>query len=169
MNTDLLSVALAEEAALITKLGALRPVIVAYGGTPRWNPTGTAIPAKVTNNAADSSQPTPTRRRSERTVEVANIARARVAEAKGIPVPTRILLQVVESHGIQVGGKKPVSTLSALLSNAEGFVANGKTGWTLASDTGSIGLDDLINLGGISQAAASDDISGTRGIEPVRG
>lgn len=49
------------------------------------------------------------------------------------PVKTAFLLEVLPDEiRKQIGGKDPVSTLSALLSNAELLVSHGRLGWTLA-------------------------------------
>lgn len=50
------------------------------------------------------------------------------------PVPTREVLEHLESIGIQVGGENPLNNLSAMLSNSEQFTSHGRSGWTLRSE-----------------------------------
>ena len=58
--------------------------------------------------------------------------------AKGIlarhdaPVPTRVILGPLGAREIQVGGSKPLNSLSSILSKSSAFVPHGRSGWTLA-------------------------------------
>jgi hypothetical protein len=48
------------------------------------------------------------------------------------PTPTRQIYEHIVLNGGDIGGRDPVSNLSAMLSNSERFVSNGRAGWTLA-------------------------------------
>ena len=51
------------------------------------------------------------------------------------PVPTIDILDHLDSLlGIKIGGERPVNNLSATLSTSGKFRANGRRGWTLASE-----------------------------------
>lgn len=47
------------------------------------------------------------------------------------PTPTRDILDHILSHGGEIGGREPVSNLSAMLSNSGTFQSHGRIGWTL--------------------------------------
>ncbi len=56
-----------------------------------------------------------------------------ILNERGKPVMIRDLLNAVQAQGIEVGGKKPASTLSARLSNANGeFKSHHSVGWWFA-------------------------------------
>lgn len=50
------------------------------------------------------------------------------------PTPTRELYSMLVEHGVEIGGKEPVSNLSAILSKTEGFKSIGRSGWLLEVD-----------------------------------
>lgn len=50
------------------------------------------------------------------------------------PVPTRDILEHLESIGITISGENPLNNLSALLSNSNKFVAQGRSGWVLKDE-----------------------------------
>lgn len=50
------------------------------------------------------------------------------------PTPTREIYAWITEQGAEVGGKDPVSNLSAMLSQSEKFNSNGRAGWTLARE-----------------------------------
>lgn len=62
----------------------------------------------------------------------------------GRPVETRELLPMVRSRGVEVGGKDPVATLSARLSNSTDFQNRRGIGWWFADRRypGEIGFDE---------------------------
>lgn len=47
------------------------------------------------------------------------------------PTPTREILDHIVALGGEIGGKEPVSNLSAMLSNSGRFQSHGRAGWTL--------------------------------------
>ncbi|MER8787766.1 hypothetical protein NKH71_07870 [Mesorhizobium sp. M0983] len=49
------------------------------------------------------------------------------------PTPTREILDHIVTHGGEIGGREPISNLSAMLSNSNLFQSHGRVGWTLAS------------------------------------
>lgn len=48
------------------------------------------------------------------------------------PTPTREILDHIVALGGEIGGREPVSNLSAMLSNSGKFQSHGRAGWTLA-------------------------------------
>lgn len=50
------------------------------------------------------------------------------------PTPTRELYSMLVEHGVEIGGKEPVSNLSAILSKSERFKSIGRSGWLLERD-----------------------------------
>ncbi|MEL7273228.1 MAG: hypothetical protein AAGK33_07295 [Pseudomonadota bacterium] len=75
------------------------------------------------------------------------------------PLPTREIYDRLSELEIEVGGKEPVSNLSALLSNSDEFRSNGRAGWTIAGAGGGHGA----NYGksyGLHTHRAQYDVSG---------
>ena len=52
-----------------------------------------------------------------------------ILEEVGKPIETRDLLPLIRERGVEVGGKDPVATLSARLSNSSEFVVRRGVGW----------------------------------------
>ncbi|TBN48954.1 hypothetical protein EYF88_12655 [Paracoccus sediminis] len=50
------------------------------------------------------------------------------------PIPTRDIYAMLLDHGVDVGGKEPVSNLSAILSKSDEFRPIGRSGWVLNND-----------------------------------
>lgn len=71
------------------------------------------------------------RRQSDDRVQALEIA-ASLLEGKSEPVPTRVLFDAVSAEGHVIGGREPISNLSAMLSRDERFQAVGRRGWLLA-------------------------------------
>jgi hypothetical protein len=72
----------------------------------------------------------------------------------GRPVPTRDLLVGLDELGIRIGGKEPLSTLSARLSRATGLENVRPYGWQLRSQAASI--DEAAGSLFTEEPAASD-------------
>lgn len=123
---DILKAAIAEERHLLERLEAVRAVIQAYG--PR---DSTAVP--VYERGAVIPRVRATRVPSAATTRIKALL-ADLLRGCASPTPTRDLLQFLESEGINVGGKNPIATLSALLSHASEFEAVGRQGWLLKSE-----------------------------------
>lgn len=68
------------------------------------------------------------------------------------PTPTREIYGMLVAQGVEIGGKEPVSNLSAILSKSEGFKSTGRLGWLLESDQSEEQLHDEV-----SAAMAPDD------------
>lgn len=63
------------------------------------------------------------------------------------PTPTREILEHIQAFGGEIGGKEPVSNLSAMLSNSGKFQSHGRAGWTLADeDAEPLGLETVANV-----------------------
>jgi hypothetical protein len=121
----ILQTALEEERQLVARLSAVRALIRAYGG--------------ATENQEEAIAPTQdnlrrTRSPSEHTQSIKALVRDLIRSKKE-PTATRDILSSLEGAGIQVHGKNPVATLSALLSHAEEFEPVGRKGWLLKSRT----------------------------------
>ncbi|WP_145750998.1 hypothetical protein [Nitrospirillum amazonense] len=58
---------------------------------------------------------------------------ADILVGRTVPVATSSLLRLLEDAGHVVPGQNPANTLSAMLSHAKQFKANGRAGWTLAA------------------------------------
>lgn len=52
-----------------------------------------------------------------------------ILKERGAPIETRDLLPLVRERGVQVGGKDPIATLSARLSNSDEFKTRRGVGW----------------------------------------
>lgn len=124
---DILKAAIAEERHLLERLEAVRAVIQAYG--PRDN---AAVPVEE-RGAVNARPRRATRAPSTTTTRIKALLADRLRGGAS-PTPTRDLLQFLDSEGIDVGGKNPVATLSALLSHASEFEVVGRQGWILKSE-----------------------------------
>jgi hypothetical protein len=75
------------------------------------------------------------------------------------PIKTRDILAGLQLHGVEVHGKNPRNTLSAVLSYSERFKAHGKSGWTVKgendADENTEAADDP-NLGGRMSTASAE-------------
>jgi hypothetical protein len=146
MEHPLLKLALAEEADLDRqqaeidrRRAAVRQLIQAYGGrTTQFKSKGipavaSALPVALPTEGANQEprRPTTSPQRSPKTERVLAVVTAAMSEADGRPIPLQVLLARTLESGIDVGGKKPASTLSAMLSNAGGFVSVRGEGWRI--------------------------------------
>ncbi len=69
--------------------------------------------------------------------------RTRPVVDRHYPCRTRWILEHLTALGIEVPGTNPINNLSAMLSNAPGFIAHGKRGWTLAENENPDDADSL--------------------------
>ncbi|MGI3170169.1 hypothetical protein ACRARG_13540 [Pseudooceanicola sp. C21-150M6] len=69
------------------------------------------------------------RSRPAPTMAPTRIAAREILDELGMPVETRDLLPLIQERGIEVGGKDPIATLSARLSNSEEFKVRRGVGW----------------------------------------
>lgn len=81
----------------------------------------------------DVAKPTPERRAGGHTRTVIMPAVAERLKSAGRPLRTRELLDALTAQGIQVGGKRPIGNLSAMLSTS-GLVSNSSNGWWFKED-----------------------------------
>lgn len=72
---------------------------------------------------------------SEARAKALELARLFLRNRSG-PTPTREIYDHIITNGGELGGKDPISNLSAMLSNSEEFQSNGRAGWTLAPEDG---------------------------------
>lgn len=115
-----------ERADLKRKLRAVDDLLLVYG-----------VEKNNKNKPPSTPLSTPqTRYRipSERTSAIRDIAKELIAPNGNTPTLTRHILAHVESKGLDVGGKNPVATLSALLSHTNGFRSIGRSGWVYDGD-----------------------------------
>lgn len=57
-----------------------------------------------------------------------------ILRERGKPCETRELLPMIRARGVEVGGKDPIATLSARLSNAPEFQVHRGIGWWFANE-----------------------------------
>jgi hypothetical protein len=137
---QLLQSALAEEQHLMERLEAVRAVIRLYSS----------------GSSAASLEPEPDiAGRQKRNVRVpsatTNKIKTVVAEllhGRSSPTPTRDIIACLAANGIEIGGKNPIATLSALLSHAEEFEPVGRKGWLLISRTPDADTPGAASTGG---------------------
>jgi hypothetical protein len=76
-----------------------------------------------------SQQPSPPVRQASDARKSAEAIAREVLRGRTTPTPTRELHQVLVERGIEIGGKNPISNLSAILSKNVDFIAVGRSGW----------------------------------------
>ncbi|MCO5081558.1 MAG: hypothetical protein M9955_07850 [Rhizobiaceae bacterium] len=107
------------------KLRSLREVLALYdvSGEARdgWAPVAENSPV---------APRTVTRAPSEARSKAMELAEFFLRNRAG-PTPTREILDYIVMFGGEVGGKDPVSNLSAMLSNSGLFQSHGRAGWTI--------------------------------------
>jgi hypothetical protein len=64
-----------------------------------------------------------------------------ILRERGHPLPTRELLPLIVQHGIEVGGKSPIATLSARLSGAKGVLQMSAGRWNLIEHSEALGSE----------------------------
>jgi len=157
--SDLLDAARKEERSLLQRLRAVQRLIVAYGGVPETLPT--VEEEKAQPSPRSSSTPPPRRRRSSQGDAVVNEVEQVLKRNDDKPIMTRQLLELLKAQGVEVGGQKPTSTLSAMLSNSERFVSIRGEGWVrkeaASSWTASDSADAEDENGGSEAPAVSED------------
>lgn len=107
-----------EHAALMRKLQAVETTIAAYEGV---------VPKKI----GATKYSTPQRAPAKKTLEIRKAVRGLIVPRGSKPTPTRELVSYLKMMSIDVGGKNPIATLSALLSHSEGFKSIGRSGWII--------------------------------------
>ncbi len=133
MMTSLLASAIEEEQQLLQKLEAVRNVIRAYGGVPSVTISEGMLQNSARAPKGSDQQIAHSRRPNNNTQRILSVARGFLEHHPEGPVPTRIILGELRSQNIEVVGKNAVSSLSAILSHADDFISNGRSGWTLRS------------------------------------
>lgn len=119
------------------KLESLRSVLALYeeGGMAEG-------PQEVAAQEVAATR-TVTRVPSEGRVKALELARLFLRNRVG-PTPTRDIYDHIMANGGDIGGKDPVSNLSAMLSNSGEFLSNGRAGWTLAPEDGQEPVSDSV-------------------------
>lgn len=148
----------AEEASLLLRLEHVRAIKASAAALAGAAPKAAAEPVLHVKPRRTSSVMNPTR-----------VAVAELLEEAGGPLETRDLLPKVRERGIDVGGKDPVATLSARLSNSDQFKNRRGVGWwfsdrplpqgghLLGSDSEATAND----LGGLPAAASVSNQGGS--------
>lgn len=139
MNDSILQTARKEERQLLMRLDAVRAVIRAYGGEP--------CESLAPRESAAPQQLTTTRSPSEATKKIKELL-FNLLHGEKEPTPTRDLVAFLQGEGIEVSGKNPVATLSALLSHANEFEPVGRKGWLLTSKTPDAATSGAASTGG---------------------
>lgn len=92
--------------------------------------------------ATPKTSPFTSRRGSPERAKALEAARLFLVNRTGEPTTTAAIFEHVAGLGIEIGGKDPQNNLSAMLSNSPIFQSHGRSGWTLASPTQTILVDD---------------------------
>lgn len=122
---NLLEAARREEATLLRRLAVVRELIREYGGEP------VAVDATRAQEVA----------RTNSTDEVLAAADRAFDARPGESIPLKELLAAVEAAGLNVGGKRPAATLSAMLSNAGRYKSTRGHGWRKRTGVDEIEID----------------------------
>ena len=90
--------------------------------------------AKELSKMAHPAQTAADTRRPKRatTSNLTRIITREILTKRGTPMKTVELLPLLRDRGVEVGGKDPIATLSARLSNTDEFESNRKEGWWFA-------------------------------------
>lgn len=124
MDASFLNALRSERDVLHKKICAIDALLSAYGdvfGIMKPNIAQPQVPQPRQQQSA--------RAPSEKTLEIRRLVREFIAPNGDMPTPTRALVEHLRKNGIEVGGKNEVATLSATLSNGDGFRAIGRSGW----------------------------------------
>lgn len=126
MNYDrIVSDAEARRKGLLTELAALDKFIASARELARF----------MRSHSPDESDETQSKPRSRGGVtNPTKEAVSRILRDRGCPMKTSVLLPLVLKSGVDVGGKDPVATLSARLSNADEFVNDRSVGWWFSDE-----------------------------------
>lgn len=122
MDAKLIAALVSERDELVRKLEALNSVIAAYGGGDGLTTAAPPIRPLIRVGSTYRSV-------SEKTLKIRKLIRDHIYVWGDTPTPTRELVEFLRANGVTVGGKNEVATLSALLSNSEGFKSIGRNGW----------------------------------------
>ena len=90
-----------------------------------------AITPRQRSAAASGSRPFA----SGASAEIANTVEV-ILSGRRDPTPTRFILEKLAERGVVVGGSRPMNSLSSILSKSELFVPHGRSGWTIAANSG---------------------------------
>ena len=146
-----------EEAELSRKLDAIRGVIAVY------TPTGPVARPKALSPLAVASALLQRGVRSAKdsyASDVRGIAADVIRSSSSLPVPTKIIVDEVMRRGIEIRGQSALNAVSALLSRSDDFVANGRSGWTLAEMNQSYGFSPNENEAPNGNAAGASEAGG---------
>ena len=119
----------------------------------------------------DTSQPT--RTATERTQHILDVAEEIIRESNK-PIKTIEILEELRRRNVDVHGREPRNTLSAIISYSGLFKAHGRTGWTIKTSdddtTENAKAADDPNLAGRPSAAFDEHrpTSGGTRAEPVK-
>lgn len=117
------------------KLRSLQDVLRLYEGgavsevEPEKVDSGRGTPQEPSRGPKESQGRQPSEARVKAVALSADLIRGRTS-----PTPTRELYSMLVERGVEIGGKEPVSNLSAILSKTEGFKSIGRSGWLLEVD-----------------------------------
>ncbi len=133
MDNNIIATMEAEEADLARKLEAVRQFLDAYRGgvaskstpAPKASVSGTARGGRSTATRLDKFGPY-----GQRIVDFADSV---LPGCVSNPVPTRQLVEYLESQGINITGDNKVNSLSALLARSSKMKGWGRAGWTRMS------------------------------------
>ena len=135
----------AEEAELISKLEAIRSVLIVYGADVKTGASFSAphiakqASALLEGNTARVRAPLD--RFSAYGANVIRTAMRCIEEHPIVPVPTRLLVDLIQERGVEIRGEDKVNALSALLARCLEVKSNGRRGWTIEHDEEESGED----------------------------
>lgn len=145
-----------EESELSRKLDAIRGVIAVYAphAATFLKPMSTLkVASALAERAVKASK-------DNYAKEVRAIAADVIRNSPSLPVPTKVIVDRVLLHGMEIRGQNALNAVSALLSRSEDFVANGRSGWTLAEMNQSYGFSPNENEAPNGNAAGASEAGG---------
>lgn len=110
----------------IMKLQRLRELLALYESGDVSPLRGDAVGSSVMTGYATRKSPV---RQPSETRLLAEKFSAEYVAGRTVPTPTRELYDMLISRGVEVGGKQPISNLSAILSKSDKFRPVGRAGW----------------------------------------
>lgn len=151
MSPSIIVVLRDEEADLARKLAACRAMLTAYAGD-QASDDNVVTERAMKSDGRVKTDPGGATRASSYVRDVLKASHVVISDNAGGPVPTRVMLDGVQRHGIEVRGKEPQNALSAILSRASDFQNRRGEGWVVATQQHA---DDVADVGLLSENEAS--------------
>ncbi len=163
MDRPILEQLRAEEADLLRKLEAVRGVLRAYGEM-RSVQDNTRSDVELAGPKHSAARTEGNRERvglerfSEYGRQIVSAAIDAITDAAtDVPIPTRMLVDMIEARGLSIRGEDKNNALSALLARSIHVRSNGRRGWTLVSDPSAEALKEKEPPNGYSVGGSEPD------------